>query len=154
MFLLVHSAVEHSAVIHASTWPISRRAAADGPPSAVSVGVDAFGRIDLRAWGEAVQAPAVAAACLQAANHEVGTIEPVSEAWDACREAGVPLFVDASAAVGWAPPADGDVIAASAHKWGGPAGVGVLVVRKGVRWREPGPRDAIREVSKRRPGRP
>jgi cysteine desulfurase len=33
------------------------------------------------------------------------------------------------------------VLAASAHKWGGPAGVGVLVVRKGVRWREPLPAD-------------
>jgi cysteine desulfurase len=33
------------------------------------------------------------------------------------------------------------VITASAHKWGGPAGVGVLVVRKGTRWRSPVPYD-------------
>jgi cysteine desulfurase len=36
---------------------------------------------------------------------------------------------------GWA------VAAGSAHKWGGPAGVGVLLVRKGARWRNPFPAD-------------
>jgi cysteine desulfurase len=38
-------------------------------------------------------------------------------------------------------PAGWSLLAASAHKWGGPAGVGVLAVRKGVRWREPLPAD-------------
>jgi cysteine desulfurase len=34
-----------------------------------------------------------------------------------------------------------DALAGSAHKWGGPAGVGVLLVRKGARWRPPFPTD-------------
>jgi cysteine desulfurase len=38
-------------------------------------------------------------------------------------------------------PAGWDVLAGSAHKWGGPAGVGVLVVRKGARWVNPFPGD-------------
>ena len=54
----------------------------------------------------------------------------------------VPLFMDACASMGRAPLAAGWAVAAgSAHKWGGPAGVGVLLVRKGTRWRNPYPGD-------------
>ena len=54
----------------------------------------------------------------------------------------VPLFVDACASMGRLPLPDGWAAAAgSAHKWGGPAGVGVLLVRKGARWRNPFPGD-------------
>ena len=53
-----------------------------------------------------------------------------------------PLFVDACASAGRLPlPAGWAAAAASAHKWGGPAGVGVLLVRKGARWRNPFPGD-------------
>jgi cysteine desulfurase len=50
--------------------------------------------------------------------------------------------MDACASAGRVPLPDGwSAAAASAHKWGGPAGVGVLLVRKGVRWRNPFPGD-------------
>ena len=55
----------------------------------------------------------------------------------------MPLLVDAAASAGRLPRA-GRLVAAGrqrARKWGGPAGVGVLAVRKGVRWREPLPAD-------------
>ena len=52
------------------------------------------------------------------------------------------MFVDACASAGRLPLPDGWAAAAlSAHKWGGPAGVGVLLVRKGARWRNPFPGD-------------
>jgi cysteine desulfurase len=121
---VVHSAVEHSAVLHA--------AAAAGTP--VEVGVDSSGRIDLTAFVDAATGPGVALAALQSANHEVGTRQPLAEAAEACLAAGVPLVVDAAASVGHdVVPAGWSALTASAHKWGGPAGVGLLAVRKGTR---------------------
>ncbi|MGZ0146768.1 cysteine desulfurase family protein [Kribbella sp. WER1] len=117
---VVHSAVEHSAVLHTAG------------EDAVEVGVDQLGRVDLDALSAAVRRPGVAVAALQSANHEVGTRQPVAEAAAACGD--VPLFVDASASIGHDAVPDGwSMLAASAHKWGGPAGVGLLAVRKGTR---------------------
>jgi cysteine desulfurase len=127
---LVHSAIEHSAVLHAA------------PPGSVSVGVDLAGRLDLEAWQAAVAGPGVALASLISASHEVGTVQPVAAAAAACAAAGVPLYVDAAQSVGHLPvPPGWSLLSASAHKWGGPPGVGVLVVRKGVRWISPYPGD-------------
>jgi cysteine desulfurase len=107
------------------------------------VSVDRVGRVDLEAWHTAVAAPGVAAACLQSANHEVGTTQPVAEvAAEVAAATDVPVFVDACASMGRLTLPDGWAAAAgSAHKWGGPAGVGVLLVRKGVRWTNPFPGD-------------
>ncbi|TYB95168.1 aminotransferase class V-fold PLP-dependent enzyme [Micromonospora sp. WP24] len=133
---LVHSAIEHSAVLHAAERHVA------GGGDAVAVPVDRLGRLDLDAWSAEVREPGVALAALIAASHEVGTLQPVAGAAAACAEAGVPLYVDAAQAVGRMPvPAGWSVLTASAHKWGGPAGVGLLVVRKGVRWESPYPAD-------------
>ncbi|HWS33447.1 MAG TPA: aminotransferase class V-fold PLP-dependent enzyme [Actinoplanes sp.] len=131
--VLVHSAIEHSAVLHAA-----------GTAEAVEAGVDRLGRLDLDAWSASVQRPGVALASLISASHEVGTVQPVEAAAGWCAEAGVPLFVDAAQTVGRAPvPSGWQLLSASAHKWGGPAGVGLLVVRKGVRWLSPYPQDDL-----------
>ncbi|MFE2557570.1 cysteine desulfurase/sulfurtransferase TusA family protein [Streptomyces sp. NPDC059352] len=135
---LVVSAVEHSSVLHAA----ERHAASGGSVTEVPVGRS--GAVDAAAFAAALAAgdSGTALACLQSANHEVGTEQPVAEVAEACRAAGVPLLVDAAQSLGWGPVEGGwSLLAASAHKWGGPAGVGLLAVRKGVRFAPQGPSD-------------
>jgi cysteine desulfurase len=144
---LVTSAVEHSAVLNTA-------ARLEQSGTAVTItGVDAAGRADLAEFGEALRRDRTLLACLQTANHEVGTLQPVAEAAGLCQQAGVPLLVDAAASAGRMPaPADWSLLTASAHKWGGPAGVGALAIRKGTRWRAPLPADD--RESRRVPGFP
>jgi len=133
---LVHSAVEHSCVLHAA----ERHVAAGG--EAVGVGVDPAGRVDAAAFAAAVARPGTALASLMSANHEVGTTQPVDELAHHCAQQGVPLHTDASQSTGRTdPPSSWALLSASAHKWGGPPGVGVLVVRTGTRWSSPLPAD-------------
>ncbi|MEU7822224.1 aminotransferase class V-fold PLP-dependent enzyme [Catellatospora sp. NPDC049133] len=144
---LVRSAIEHSAVLHAG-----ERHVRDGGGEA-EVPVDLLGRVDLDAWTSAVSAPGAALAALISASHEVGTVQPVAAAAAACREAGVPLYVDAAQSLGRIPVPDGwSLLTGSARKWGGPPGVGLLVVRKGTRWVSPYPADD--RESGRFPGAP
>ncbi|MEU6977128.1 MULTISPECIES: aminotransferase class V-fold PLP-dependent enzyme [unclassified Streptomyces] len=132
---LVVSAVEHSCVLHAG----EAHAAAGG--SMAEVPVERSGAVDPEVFAATLDAR-TALACLQSANHEVGTEQPVAEVAEACRAAGVPLLVDAAQSLGWGPVPEGwSLLAASAHKWGGPAGVGLLAVRKGVRFAPQGPAD-------------
>ena len=123
---VVTSAVEQAAVLDA---------AAEG--EAVIVGVDERGRLDTDAFSTAVLGGAACAA-VQLANQEVGTVQDVAALAAICVDARIPLAVDLAAAPGRLPIADvpGDVLAADAGAWGGPA-VGVLVVRTGTRWTAP-----------------
>ncbi|WP_328428287.1 cysteine desulfurase/sulfurtransferase TusA family protein [Streptomyces sp. NBC_00443] len=132
---LIVSAVEHSSVLHAAD-------AHEGDGGTVTrVAVDRAGAVGVPTYADALRAD-TALACLQSANHEVGTEQPVAEAAALCQEAGVPLLVDAAQSLGWGRVEGAwSVLTGSAHKWGGPSGVGLLVVRKGVRFAAQGPAD-------------
>jgi cysteine desulfurase len=147
----VHSAVEHSAMLHAAQLHVARGG------HSVAIAVDAVGRVDIDEFIAAVSGAGVgadvgagfgagvgagfgaAAAALQAANHEVGTRQPVEEV--AAAIGAVPLIVDATQTIGHGPlPGGWSVLAGDARTWGGPT-VGLIAVRTGVRWRSPYPED-------------
>jgi len=135
---VLSSAVEHSSVLHAAQAAVGDEAR--------TVAVDELGRVDLGALRVAVAEPGVVLVALQTANHEVGTRQPVAAAAELCAAHGVPLLVDAAQSAGRDPLPEGwSVLTASSHKWGGPAGVGVLAVRTGVRWRSTSPEGALEQ---------
>src|SRR5690606_13815356 len=125
-----YGAVEHSSVLHAAQWHERRGGVSAALP------VDRFGRVDPDPLaGAEERARGAAVVAVQSANHEVGTRQPVAAIAAALE--GVPLLCDAAASLPWEPVPEGwSLLAASARKWGGPAGCGILVVRKGTRWRD------------------
>ncbi|MGF1448761.1 MAG: cysteine desulfurase family protein [Opitutales bacterium] len=102
-----------------------------GPDRCALLPVDAQGRADLTVLEAELARGDLALVALMAANNETGVIQPWAEAIELCQANGVPLLIDAAQWLGKRPAAGlcaADYVTASAHKFGGPLGVGLMHV--------------------------
>jgi len=130
---LITTQVEHHAALDPARW-----LAASHQVSVVELPVDANARLSLDALEQdlASHGPETALVSVQWVNNEVGTVQPIADVVALAADAGVAVHSDAAQALAYEDVRFGEsrltTMAVSAHKVGGPVGVGALVARRGA----------------------
>ena len=129
---LVVSAIEHASVLAGGRFPVE---------AISTVGVTSSGLLALDRLRATLEGGPPALVSVMLANNETGAVQPVKEAAEIVHSAGGLLHVDAIQALGKIPfdinTMNADLVTLSAHKIGGPKGVGALVLAEGLLGFEP-----------------
>ena len=141
---LLVSAVEHASVLAGGRFPAAAIAL---------IRVTRSGVVDLDHLRAQLNNGPPALVSIMAANNETGALQPIADAAGIVHEAGSLLHVDAIQALGKIPfnikAIGADLATLSAHKIGGPKGVGALVVAEGIAGLEPVLRGGGQELNRR-----
>jgi len=141
---LVVSAIEHASVLGGGRFPGGE---------ITKIPVTRSGVVDLHGLEALLLSAAPALVSIMAANNETGALQPVREAGEIVHRAGGLLHVDAVQVLGKIPfninELGADLVTLSAHKIGGPKGVGALVLADGTDGLDPLPRGGGQELGRR-----
>ena len=129
---IITSTIEHHAILHTAEWLEKQGYEVTYVP------VDENGTVKLDALEAAIR-PDTILISVMAANNEIGTIQPLKEIGAIAKKHGVLFHTDAVQAYAHIPidvnEMNIDMLSASGHKIGGPKGIGLMYIRKGVKIR-------------------
>lgn len=127
---IITSKIEHHAILHTCEY-LEKRGY-----EVTYLDVDSDGKVKLEDLKNAIRKDTILIS-IMTANNEIGTIQPISEIGKIAHENGILFHTDAVQAYGHIPinvdEMNIDMLSASGHKLGGPKGIGLLYIRKGVK---------------------